>query len=271
MEIVMELLKQILAPALIFVLLGVLMGILLAVASKVFSVKRDERVEKISGVLPGANCGGCGYAGCSALAEAIVKGEAKISACSAGGAAVQNAIAEIMGVDAGEAVEMLAHVTCAGKCGISKKKFVYSGADDCAAAERLGGGDKACPNGCIGLGTCVAHCPFDALSIREGIAYVDEAKCRGCGVCVTFCPKHVIKLVPKSSPVRMRCVSTDGGKAVRSYCEAGCIGCKICERVCEVGAIKIENNVAVIDHGKCIGCSKCAEKCPRKILEIVEI
>ncbi len=261
---------EILYPALVFAALGILMGILLAVAGRVFSVKKDERIEKVAECLPGANCGGCGYAGCAALADAIVKGEAKTSACSVGGPEAAGKIAEIMGLEAEDAVPMLAHVTCAGKCGVSKKKFIYSGAADCAAAERLGRGDKVCPDGCIGLGTCVSHCPFEALSIRDGIAFVDEAKCRGCGVCVTFCPKNVIRLVPKASPVRMRCVSTDGGKAVRSYCEAGCIGCKICEKACEVGAVKVVNNVARIDHCKCVGCGKCAEKCPRKILEVVK-
>ena len=264
----MDIFSQLTAPTVVFVILGVLMGILLAVAARAFSIKRDERIERITSALPGANCGGCGYAGCSALAEAIAKGEAKTSACSAGGSSVQKSIADIMGVSDGDPVEMMAHVTCAGSCGVSRKKFLYSGAPDCASAERLGGGDKVCPNGCIGLGTCVAHCPFGALSVKEGIAHVDEALCRGCGVCVTFCPKNVIKLVPKKSPVRMKCVSTDSGKAVRSYCEAGCIGCKLCEKACEIGAVKVINNVAVIDHDKCIGCGKCADKCPRKVLEI---
>jgi len=264
----MDFIKELLPPALVFIGLGALMGILLAVAAKVFKVEKDEKVELIAECLPGANCGGCGYTGCSALAEAIAKGEAKVNSCSVASPEAIAKIAEVMGVEAGETVPMCAHITCAGDCNTAKKKFLYVGADDCAAAERLGGGNKVCPNGCIGLGTCVKHCPFEALSIVNGIATVDEEKCRGCGVCVTFCPKKVIKLIPKASPVRMNCVSTDGGKAVRAYCDAGCIGCKICEKFCPSGAVKIENNVAVIDHSKCTGCGVCAEKCPRKIIRV---
>ena len=259
---------ELLPPVLVFVVLGVMMGVLLSVAAKAFKVEKDEKAEKITELLPGANCGGCGYAGCSALAEAIAKGEAKVNSCSVASPEAVGQIAEIMGVEAEATEPMCAHITCAGDCNTAKKKFIYSGADDCAAAERLGGGNKVCPNGCIGLGTCVKHCPFEALSVVDGIARVDEDKCRGCGVCVSSCPKSVIRLIPKSSRVRMNCVSTDGGKAVRAYCDAGCIGCKICEKLCAAGAVKIVNNVAVIDHAKCTGCGACAEKCPRKIIRV---
>ncbi len=264
----MNILKEILSPALIFALLGAVMGLLLAVASKLFFVKKDERIEKVVECLPGANCGGCGYAGCSALAEAIVKGEAKPTACSVTSPENSAKIADIMGLEATATVPMVASLMCSGKCGVAKKKFSYAGANDCVAAEKLGGGDKLCPRGCIGLGTCSVHCPFDAITVEDGIACVDENLCRGCGVCVSHCPKGVLKLVPKSAKVTVGCSSGDPGKIVRTYCEAGCIACKLCEKACEAGAIKLVGNVPVIDYEKCTSCGKCAEKCRRGVLVV---
>lgn len=268
MEILMNILKEILTPALVFVLLGVLMGVLLAVATKVFSVKTDERAEAIKNILPGANCGGCGFAGCSALAEAIAKGDAKVSACTVGGGEVAAKVAEIMGVEAQAAVKMRAQVMCSGTLSNAKQKYVYVGADDCAAAARLGGGAKSCPAGCIGLGTCAAHCPFGAINVENGIAVVDPKKCRGCGVCVAHCPKGIIKLIPAEANAWVGCSCYDAGKLTRTYCDVGCIGCKLCTRVCESGAITVDGNVAKIDYNKCTFCGKCAEKCPRKIIKL---
>lgn len=266
---IMNFIHDILVPALIFVGLGALMGVLLAVATKLFHVKKDERAEEIVSCLPGANCGGCGYAGCSALADAIVAGEAKVSSCTVGGAEVASKIAGIMGVEAGKTVRMRAQVMCSGTHSNSTKKYIYSGAADCAAASKLGGGDKLCPNGCIGLGTCVAHCPFDAIHVENGIAKVDNSRCRGCGICASTCPKGVIRLIPFDSAVWVGCMSHDNGRAVRSYCDVGCIGCKLCEKNCPSGAIKVDGNVAAIDYDKCTGCGICAEKCPRKIIHKV--
>ena len=155
---------------------------------------------------------------------------------------------------------------CSGKDGTAKKKYIYSGADDCAAASRLGGGDKLCPNGCIGLGTCVASCPFGAITVKDGTAEVDPVRCRGCGVCVSHCPKGVIKLVPYDSKVAVRCSSRDVGRVVRSYCDAGCIACRICEKKCPTGAIQVGENVAAVDYSKCSGCLACVEACPRGII-----
>jgi len=264
----MNILKEILTPALVFVLLGALMGVLLAVAAKVFSVKTDERAEAVRQVLSGANCGGCGYAGCSALAEAVAKGEAKVSACTVGGAEVASKIAEIMGVEAEATKKMRAQVMCTGTNDNAAKKYVYAGADDCAAAARLGGGDKLCPAGCIGLGTCAAHCPFGAITVENGIAVVDSGKCEGCGVCVAHCPKGIIKLIPADANVFVACSCFDAGKLTRTYCEVGCIGCKLCMKACDSGAVTVDGNVARIDYDKCTLCGKCAEKCPRKIIKI---
>ncbi len=262
----MESLYNILYALLWFVLLGGLLGLALAFASKLFEVKVDERIPKIQEKLPGANCGGCGYAGCSALAEAIVKGEAKPSACVVGGSDVAKDIAAIMGVEAEAPIRLRAQVMCSGTAEFAKKKYVYAGAPDCIAASKLGGGDKLCPNGCIGLGTCTSICPFGAISIENGISAVDYTKCQGCGKCVEACPKHIIRLIPYDARVWVGCMSVDKGAVTRSYCEVGCISCKLCEKTCEHDAIHVNDFVASIDYTKCTQCGKCVEKCPRKII-----
>ncbi len=259
-------LKEILIPVLIFIGLGAVMGVLLAVASRVFAVKKDERAEKIAACLPGANCGGCGFTGCSALAEAIAKGEAKITQCSVGGAEVAGKIAEIMGVEAEKTVRMRAQVMCSGTSEYAKKKYIYEGVPDCVAAAKIGGGDKICQNGCIGLGTCVRACPFAAIAVENGVAAVDYSKCRGCGVCVSACPKGIIKLIPFDSYHWVGCMSVNDGKTTRQVCDVGCISCRLCEKNCPAGAIQVNNFVASINYEKCTGCDHCIDKCPRKII-----
>lgn len=257
---------EIIIPVICFAVLGGALGIALAFASKVFAVKVDERVPKIVEVLPGANCGGCGYAGCSALADAIVRGEAPTSACSVGGAKAAAAIAGIMGVEATAGVKMRAQVMCSGSDSCANQKYVYEGTHDCIAAAALGGGAKTCPNGCLGLGTCASVCPFGAISVKDGVAFVDKKKCTGCGKCTSACPKHIIKLIPYNAKYWVGCMSADNGKITRSYCDVGCIACRLCEKACEYGAITVSNFAASIDHTKCISCGKCAAACPRKII-----
>lgn len=262
----MELAFLILIPVAVFVVLGALMSTMLAIASRAFAVKTDERVEAIAEILPGANCGGCGYAGCHALAEAIVRGDAKTSACAAGGEETAKKIAAIMGTEDASSVRMRAQVMCSGTDGCAKKKYIYEGEQDCIAASKLGGGDKLCPNGCIGLGTCAKNCPFDAISVNDGVAAVDYRKCRGCGICITACPKHIIRLIPFDSRQWVGCMSVDDGKTTRKYCDVGCISCRICEKNCPEEAISVSDYVASIDYSKCSGCGICADKCPRGII-----
>ena len=249
-----------------FAVLGGVLGFILAIASKIFAVKVDERVPKIIDALPGANCGGCGYAGCAALAEAIAKGEAKINSCAVGGKDSANAIAEIMGEKAADSVRMRAQVMCSGTSECAKRKYVYEGAHDCISLSKLDGGFKTCPNGCLGFGTCVSICPFGAISVKDGVAYVDYHKCTGCGRCATACPKHIIRMIPYDAKYWVGCMSVDIGKVTRSYCDVGCISCKMCERTCEHDAIHVNDFVASIDYDKCVGCGKCADACPRKII-----
>ena len=258
--------ENILVPVLIFIGLGVLMGALLAAASRIFAVPKNEKAEQIVECLPGANCGGCGYSGCAALAEAVAKGEAKVNACTVGGAETAVRIAEIMGVEAAPTVRMRAQVMCSGTREYARKKYVYDGVPDCMAASRIGGGDKLCKNGCVGLGTCVKACPFGAISVVEGVAVVDYNKCRGCGVCVSACPKNIIRLIPFDAKHWVGCMSVDDGKNTRKVCDVGCISCRLCQKNCPEGAITVDSFVAHIDYSKCTGCDKCVEKCPRHII-----
>ena len=262
--------KEILIPVAVIGGLGLLFGLLLAFAAAVFAVKKDERVEKIEKVLPGANCGSCGYAGCGAYAAAVVDGGAPVNACSVGNQAVADKIAEIMGVDAGDVVPMVAHVKCAGVCEKSASKFDYVGYDDCVALSKLAGGQKHCRNACLGRGTCVNACKFGAISISDGIASVDREKCGGCGACARVCPHNVIELVPRKAKVFVNCSNTEMGQSANRHCKASCIGCRICEKNCEADAVSVINNVAVIDYSKCTSCGKCAEKCPKKVISVLE-
>ena len=246
---------------------GLFIGIFLGLADKKLTVKVDEKEEAILGVLPGNNCGGCGYPGCSGLAAAIAKGEAPVDQCPVGGAPVAAKIGAIMGQEVKETARQVAFVKCAGTCDKTTVKYEYTGVEDCEMMAFIpGSGAKNCTYGCMGFGSCAAVCPENAISIVNGIAHIDEEACVGCGKCAETCPKALIDLVPENKKTRVQCSSKEFGKQVMSVCKAGCIGCKACEKVCKLGAIKVENNIAQIDYEKCVGCGLCAGKCPKGII-----
>jgi Na+-translocating ferredoxin:NAD+ oxidoreductase RNF subunit RnfB len=247
--------------------MGAVLGLMLAVAAKVFYVEVDPREEAVGAVLPGANCGGCGYPGCGGYAAAVARGEAATNLCAAGGDGVAAQIAEIMGVDAGATERSVALVMCSGYEGHVQRKYVYDGLPDCqAAALSIGGGPNECPYGCLGFGSCVKACPFGAMSVRDGVAHVDHKKCVGCMNCAPACPKNLIIKVPYTADVTVACNSKEKGGVLRKYCDIGCIGCKICEKACEYDAIHVVDNLAVIDYTKCVSCGQCAPKCPRHLI-----
>lgn len=248
-------------------LTGLIIGLFLGISGEKFKVEVDEKELKIREALPGNNCGGCGYAGCDALAGAIAKGEALVNACPVGGALAAEKIGAIMGVEAGESIKRAAFVKCAGTCEKASALYDYTGVEDCKMVSYMQtGGPKACTYGCMGFGSCVKVCDFDAIHIVDGIAKVDKDKCMACGKCVNECPNNLIEIIPYDAKHMVMCSSKDKGKDVMKACSVGCIGCKMCEKVCEHDAIKVVDNIAHIDTSKCTQCGKCVEKCPRKII-----
>ncbi|MDR1943431.1 MAG: RnfABCDGE type electron transport complex subunit B [Synergistaceae bacterium] len=257
-------------PVIILGVMGLAFGALLAYASIKFFVETDERVAGIREILPGANCGGCGYPGCDGYAEGIVADGAKTNLCAAGGPALAEGIARIMGVASEAAVPVRAFLKCSGTPEASKRSVVYEGIKDCRSAAILpGGSPNACPFGCIGFGTCTKVCVFGALSIENGLASVDPLKCVGCGTCVATCPKSVLTLIPRSSNVQVTCNSRWRGPDVKKVCKAGCIGCGLCAKACPAGAISLEGNLAFVNASLCTNCGACVAKCPVKCVAYI--
>ncbi|MBR4831741.1 MAG: RnfABCDGE type electron transport complex subunit B [Butyrivibrio sp.] len=246
---------------------GIAIGIILGLADMKLHVDVDEKEAAILELLPGNNCGGCGYPGCSGCAAAIAKGEAAVSQCPVGGAPVATAISAIMGVEAQDMGRQVAFVHCNGDCDSASRKYDYVGVTDCRLqAQAPGGGAKTCSYGCLGGGSCVSVCQFDAIHVVNGVAVVDKEACKACGKCVDICPNHLIDLIPYDAYAAVACKSHDMGKDVNQYCKVGCIACHICEKNCPAGAITVDNNVASINQETCANCGVCVAKCPKKAI-----
>lgn len=257
---------KILIPAGILFGLGALFAAMLAYLGKKFTVERDPRIEEINGLLSGANCGGCGFAGCSAFAEALVEGKADLSACSATSKENKDKIAAILGTE--NCCEDFVYIVACNGGNNCSDKYTYQGYGDCRSMELLASGSKSCPVGCMGKGSCVDACMRHAAVIDNNTGHADikQDKCVKCGLCAAACPKGLIVKIPSSAKVYVACMSHEKGKDVRAVCKGGCIACGICAKSCPEGAITIIDNLAVIDYTKCIGCGICAEKCPSKCI-----
>ena len=257
--------KEILYAVLVLGVMGAVFGAVLAIASRVFAVKVDERLPKLTAALPGANCGGCGFAGCGAYAQAVLEGKAPVGLCAAGGAEAAKKMSEVMGITPVEVEKMVAMVKCRGKNHLRKGQ--YDGIADCRAASFVtGNGPTACPSGCLGFGTCVTACKFDAIHVVDGVARVDADKCTGCMQCAQVCPRKVIVPVSYNADIIVACSNHERGANTRKVCDIGCIGCHLCERQCDYDAIHIVHNLAVIDYDKCVSCGRCAAVCPRHLI-----
>ena len=268
---------QILIAAGILGALGLLFGVIIYVASKYLSVPTDPKRDAVRECLPGANCGGCGFAGCGAYAEAVLKGEAPVGKCASGGNEAAKAMAAIMGVQAEEVTRKVAMVRCSGARTFdaegnltkgAKMKAHYEGFHDCLAASKVGGsGPLSCKFGCLGYGSCTRVCKYGAISVKNGVAVVDEDLCVGCMACAQVCPRKVITAVEPDRNVVIGCNSLAKGAVTNRACTVGCIGCGKCMKTCPSGAITITNNLAQIDYSKCTNCGQCATVCPKKLIK----
>jgi len=249
-------------PAIVMGVIGLLLGLGLAYAAKKFSVARDPRVDAIMGMLPGANCGGCGYPGCAAFASAVVEGKTPVNGCSAASSAVSGEIAKIMGAVADEKEKKIAVILCnGGKSALSA--FNYNGPSNCVSASMVMGGQKSCSYGCLGFGDCTIVCPFGAMEMADnGIPKINTEKCVACGKCLEACPRNIIILWPENRKVVVACSSKDKGGVARKACSVACIGCGKCVKVCPVEAVAVEGYLAEINPEKCINCGLCASDCP---------
>jgi Na+-translocating ferredoxin:NAD+ oxidoreductase RNF subunit RnfB len=247
--------------------IGLLFAVVLTGAAKIFYHQEDPKIKSALEVLPGSNCGACGFAGCRGYAEAVVTDDA-ISAnlCTAGGADVAKEISHITGKEAEDRERRFALLCCRPK---RESVFFYDGPATCASSNLLFSGHTSCPYSCIGLSDCVKACPFSAISLKDGLVKVDRDRCKGCGICVDVCPKGVLRLIPEGQSVVVMCSSCDKPAVTKRVCDNGCISCKLCEKECKEGAITVSNFLAKIDYEKCTGCKDCISVCKPKAIVVL--
>ncbi len=255
--------------------LGLVLSLVLYLVAKKFKVEEDPRIDEVEKVMPGANCGGCGFAGCRAFADAAVKASnPDQNFCPVGGNEVMKKVAAILGFEMAEKLPRVAVVRCNGNCEARPVTNIYGGVRSCRVKAALYSGDTLCSFGCLGCGDCVEACAFGAITMdaATGLPVVDESKCTSCGACVKACPKNIIELRnkgPRSMRVYVSCLNKDKGAVARKACLSACIGCGKCTKVCSHDAITLENNLAYIDFSKCKLCKKCVAECPTGAIHAV--
>lgn len=262
-------LDKIIVPIYLFVGLGVMSGILLSVFSKIFSVKTDERVENIILNLPGLNCGACGFSGCENYAQSIVKDNTSTNKCIPGGEETSKKLSDIIGISFENVVKNIAYVSCNGKVpNATSSVYDYSGENTCVACNTYYQGKGTCKFSCLGYGDCVKKCNYGAISIIDNVSVIDANLCVGCTLCVASCPKGIINMRSEKNKVFVACSSCDIGKISNQNCKNSCIACKKCENICKYDAIKVIDNIAIIDYDKCTSCGDCVTVCPKKCIHV---
>lgn len=264
------LLYQVLIPICIFAGLGLMAGLLLSIFSKLFAIKTDEKTEQIREILPGLNCGVCGYSGCDSYAAALATNSAKTNKCIPGGDETSAKISNILGTDYQDVIETIAFVKCDGLVPhATADSYIYQGEKSCRACNLYYQGKGHCDFGCIGYGDCIAECGYGAITIVDEVATINPYLCKGCAKCVARCPKKLIAVRDATKKVFVKCSSCNTGKLTNAKCKKGCIGCGKCVKACPNNAIVLENNIANINYDKCTNCLQCFENCPKKCIEVI--
>ncbi|HDP24320.1 MAG TPA: 4Fe-4S dicluster domain-containing protein [Deltaproteobacteria bacterium] len=253
--------------------IGAVAALILGISSVTFAVKMDPREKAVLDQLPGANCGACGYAGCAAFAQELVRNTDAEMTCPAVKGETLQAISDILGRALGAGAPLKAFVRCKGSPNATQNRFLYVGPQDCMAAQIMQGGSKACQFGCLGLGSCVDVCLFDAISMGEdGLPHVVKEKCTGCGKCVAACPRGIIQLIPIDASFAVGCSSSDSAKDMKQLCSVGCIKCSLCADICPFEAITVSRtSAAIIDQEKCHRCGLCVSVCPTGVIASLEV
>ena len=252
-------------------IIGFIAGAILSFASQKFKSEADPRVSSAVRLLPGANCGACGYPGCQGFAEALLKGEANISACRLMNDAQRKELANILGVEAAKIEEKVAVLFCGAGKALCEKRGDYVGALTCSGENLAGEGSLACVNGSLALGDCFRACPFNAIELDgDKPPKIKRDKCVACGKCVTACPRSLIELTPRSHKILILCKTQHKGAEIKKICSVGCIACRICTNACPTGAITMEGRIPVIDHSKCNECGECIKTCPQNTIVKVD-
>ena len=247
--------------------MGIACGTALAMAARFLAVTEDPRIEQATDILPGANCGGCGFAGCADYAKAVVLDGADITLCAPGSGDTVKNLSALLGVEATTFERKVALVLCDGTIENAHRKSLYNGIADCTAAASVNGGDKACAYGCLGYGSCLQVCPSNAIELVDGIARVHPDLCIGCTACVRICPRKLIKMVPESKNIHVLCNSKAKGPITKKACKVGCIGCRACTKVVEDEAITMDGFLAIVDYDKEINDTAAVEKCPANCIK----
>ena len=245
---------------------GLVCAVILAVAARFLAVHEDPRIEAVTALLPGINCGGCGYAGCSEYAKAVVAHGAPVNLCKPGGKETLHKLSAYMGIEAAAGEREVALVLCQGSHAVARRKALYNGVSDCTAAQQIGGNGKACRYGCLGLGSCARICPVEAIEIKDGLAIVHPDLCIGCTQCVATCPRRMIKMVPESRFIHVLCLSKDRGPEVKKVCDVGCIACTLCVKACGGKGIAMDGALAIVDYSVPLDNEETIAKCPMHTL-----
>ena len=226
---------------------GLILGLFIGLAAKIFKVESDSRADLVLELLPGANCGGCGKAGCADFAKAVASGELPPGNCPASSKETITAIAQALGIEGGGSFRKCAVVLCGGDFNQTKNSSLYNGVSDCRSAHMIAGGPKGCTYGCLGLGSCARSCPFGAIELVNGLAVVHKELCVGCGKCASACPQKLIKIVNADAGVHVYCSNPEKAPVKRQFCKVPCIGCRKCEKALP-GKFKFDGFRAVVDY-----------------------